>query len=260
MIQTYLLESAVLPDPLFDGAQGEWNERLSNERMEKIRRIKHAGTRKQSFAAGLLLEQLLHHYAPGAKIQTSDYGKPFCRGIPFNLSHTADAVIVSICGSDPHVCIGCDIERIKPYERRIARRFFTGAEYESLEAETDEQAQAALFCRYWTKKESVMKLTGLGMSLPMDLYDVQGDRAAVDIEKARRWYEKCLLNGKEKPGFAQAAERLFYQSQRLFLKEYRYKDYCIAVCSLSDAFAPQIKRLYFDGQRLRRSYQDRYEK
>ncbi len=265
MIQTYVLDSAALPDPFGEQAapDGQWEGRLSGERLEQIRRIRHPGARKQSLGAGLLLEHMRRRIVPDVRIQKNAYGKPFCTGVPFNLSHTADAVILSVWESagrledaaqpcaDLEFCefgIGCDIERVKPYEPRIARRFFTRAEYESLEALQEERAQAELFYRYWTKKESVMKLAGLGISLPMDLYDVRGAKVSVDTKKARQWYWQCIRKGQEKPGFEKAAEIVLHRG--MFLKEYRYQEYCITVCSTRDAFAPEMIPMYFNGQRL----------
>lgn len=261
MIQTYLLDSAALPDPLGKGLPGAESGMygLSAERMEKIKRIRHPGTRKQSFGAGLLTAYMLGRLAPGAVIRTNSYGKPACAGVPFNLSHTKDAVILSVMESGEGmaqplekdacaVCIGCDIERIKPYEPRVAKRFFTAAEYQSLEEESGAEAQAELFYRYWTKKESVMKLTGLGMRLPMDLYDVRGSQVVLDTEKALLWHVKSKEHGNEE--FAQAAEVFLHQ--KLFFEEYRYKEYCITVCSISCRFAPEIGIMEFGGgQKLR---------
>lgn len=279
MIQTYLLDSAALPDPLGKGLPGAESGMygLSAERMEKIKRIRHPGTRKQSFGAGLLTAYMLGRLAPGAVIRTNSYGKPACAGVPFNLSHTKDAVILSVmesgegmaqplekdacagcdlkgradtcagCGMDG-VCIGCDIERIQPYEPRVAKRFFTAAEYQSLEEESGAEAQAELFYRYWTKKESVMKLTGLGIRLPMDLYDVRGSQVVLDTEKALLWHVKSKEHGNEE--YAQAAEVFLHQ--KLFFEEYRYKEYCITVCSISCRFAPEISIMEFEGgQKLR---------
>lgn len=281
MIQTYLLDSAALPDPLGKGLPGAETGMygLSAERMEKIRRIRHPGTRKQSFGAGLLTAYMLERLAPEAVIRTSCYGKPACAGVPFNLSHTKDAVILSVmdsggkmakpfhkdacagcnwkgradacicCGLDG-VCIGCDIERVQTYRPQIARRFFTAAEYQSLEAASGAEAQAELFYRYWTKKESVMKLTGLGMRLPMELYDVRSRQVVLDTEKALLWYGKNREQEQGKREFAQAAEVLLHR--KLLFKEYRYKEYCIAVCSIFGGFAPEIGIMeYGGGQKLR---------
>ncbi len=239
MIQTYVLNTGELPDRLDYPAQWEaYMQKMPPERVEKIRRIRHEETKKQSFGAGLLLHDVCKRLAPGEEITYAAYGKPACADLPFNLSHTKDVVILSVWEgiNREEVMIGCDIEQIQPYQAEIAGRVFTRAEYHSLQAVQNPQEQAELFYRYWTKKESVMKLTGLGLSLPMDLYDVRGSQPVVDFEKTYTWYEKELKKGQIKEGFTQAVETLLYR--KMYFKEYRYPPCCITVCSTMEQFAP----------------------
>lgn len=226
---------------------------LPAQRMEKILRIRHPDVRKQSLGAGLLLHKVLGTLAPEAEMTYGSYGKPLCAGIPFNLSHTRGAAALSIwdctdtapgagVSKEAAGClIGCDIEQVRPYQPGVARRFFTEAEYQSLEAARDPQVQAEWFCRYWTRKESVMKLTGLGLSLPMNLYDVRGRQAAVDMEGTLAWYEKGMKKGQVPAEYRQAADILLHQA--LYFQEYRYRDCFITVCSVLDQFAPFYERL-----------------
>lgn len=282
MIVTYLLDIRTLPDPMeekgiLDG--------LPPERIEKISRLRHPASRKQSLGAGLLLEHGLHQSAAfcgdkkqgvyGAEIceklyryngkqedrraapviSRGVYGKPYLAdsgmsrttqdmfyAIPFNLSHTGRYVIASVmfcgeCGMRSDAVIGCDIEQVKHYNPRIARRFFTQAEYRQLE-DADARQQAELFCRYWTRKESVLKMTGLGMSLPMDLFEISSGSVTVpDQERLKAWREAA--EGKAQSEAFGAAEKLLLGSA-VYLKEYRYDGCCITVCSTYDRFAPQI--------------------
>jgi len=245
MIQTYLLTTDSLPDP--EKHPTAWEaclRRLPAERIGNIRRMRHTEQKEQSLGAGLLIQDMLKRLALQAEITYEAYGKPVCQQIPFNLSHTREAVILSVWeGSrergDAGIFIGCDIEQIKPYQKGIAKRFFTEAESAGLEAIGDPAVQAERFCRYWTKKESVMKLTGLGLSLPMQLYDVQDRQAAVDRSKTRIWYEKgCqkeFETERKKAEFVQAANLLL--EKKLCFKEYRYQGCCISVCATVDRFA-----------------------
>ena len=245
MITTYWIDSSTLPDLSEDAA--EWEaclQRLPKERAEKIRRIRHPESRKQSLGAGLLLGEVLGRLAPQAVITHLPYGKPVCTQIPFNLSHTKDRVILSVWESsrqffaeeDRDYLTGCDIEQIRPYQPRLARRFFTEAEYDSLEAVKDPQTQAELFCRYWTKKESVIKLTGLGMSLPLNLFDVQGSQVRADPAPVLEWCTQATENiPKEKEREIRRVARILLE-KRLFFKEYRCQQYCATVCSLTECF------------------------
>lgn len=237
MIRTYVLRTDMLPDE--SSQSKEWEacmRKVSKERAEKIRRIRHAQAKKQSLGAGLLLRYVSRQKGSETRITHGAYGKPACAEVPFNLSHTEDAVILSIWeGEDTsEVMIGCDIEKVRTYRPGVARRFFTSEEYRSLEAMCDPQAQAEWFCRYWTKKESVMKMTGLGLSLPMDLYDIRGSQAVAAYEKICAWYEKELKKGQIKTELARAAHILLQET--MYLKEYCYERCRIAVCSTSDQF------------------------
>lgn len=237
MITTYLLDSSALPDPL---QCPETLAALPEGRAEKICRLKHPDARRQSFGAGLLLQYIL---GQGAKIHYNGFGKPLSAQAVFNLSHSGGYIILSICKDtrireDGSTCIGCDIETIKAYNRKTAKRFFTETEYRYLESISDTAIQAEHFSCYWTKKESVLKLTGLGMSLPMDCFDVSSsDRPIADIKKLTAWSAVGKDNGHAEE-YAKAASLLLHVP--LYFKEYRYGGCCITVCSSLDSFAQEI--------------------
>ena len=67
------------------------------------------------------------------------------------------------------VPVGCDVERIQPIELDIARRYFFGSEYESIASVTDDERYDR-FYRFWTLKESFVKLKGDGLSRPLDSF------------------------------------------------------------------------------------------
>ncbi len=240
-IQTYLMDSSALPDPL---DVPEKLHTLARDRVEKIYRIRHLETRKQSFGAGLLLD-----YALGQQIGIrrpyllafNSYGKPVCGQAVFNLSHTEHFVIVSIWEKtcleeiETGLSIGCDIEPVRMYQPKIARRFFTENEYACLE-KAEKQTRDEQFCRYWTRKESVIKMTGLGMSLPIDLFDIsQKSKIIPDRQKLAAWQE---TETGQRPENRQAANLL--QSGKIFFGEYSYEGCCITVCSTVDRFAPKL--------------------
>lgn len=255
MITTYWMDSSSLPDLSKDPT--EWNaclQRLPRERAEKIRCIRHPDSRKQSLGAGLLLQEALDRLAPSAKISALPYGKPVCKQAAFNLSHTKDRVILSIWEGgrlplekeDRDYLIGCDIEPVRPCRLHIAQRFFTESEYRSLEAVKDPRIQDEWFCRYWTKKESVIKLTGLGMSLPLHLFDVQGSQVRADPEQILTWSSKASENvQKDKRLEIQKITEILLE-KLLFFKEYRLQEYCVTVCSMADCFGPDLQRYPLD--------------
>lgn len=88
----------------------------------------------------------------------------------YNTSHSGG---IAVCGLSDHP-IGIDIQKVpKNTEHifRIAKRFFSASEQESLQALQDANEPAAmcrLFCRYWTARESYIKLIGRGLAEPFE--------------------------------------------------------------------------------------------
>ena len=141
---------------------------LSDARKEKILRYKMEHSRKQGLAAGLLLKYVLEsRYLSMEDISYGQNGKPQMQGLHFNLSHSKDIVICAV--SDKNV--GCDVEAIATVKEGIAERFFTENENNYLKSFKAEEKMSEFF-RLWTIKESYMKLTGEGMSLLLQGFDV----------------------------------------------------------------------------------------
>ena len=93
-------------------------------------------------------------------IRRNKYGKPYVNNIPesfFNISHTENVFCVAISDSE----IGVDIEKIKPQNINIAKRFFDKFEIDYI-LSNDNQDRA--FGEIWTKKEAYIKCTGEGLS------------------------------------------------------------------------------------------------
>ena len=108
-------------------------------------------------------------------IDKNKYGKPFLVNFPnvhYNISHTKGLVVCAI--SDNYV--GIDVERIKPFNKRIVERFFSENEREYIFASKENQDER--FAEIWTKKESYVKWIGKGMAIPIDSFDVLSFRKA----------------------------------------------------------------------------------
>ena len=133
-------------------------------------------------------EQLVFDYSP--------HGKPSldgARAFSFNLSHTEGRAALALVRARE---IGIDVEQIRPQAdaRKIAERFFSVRERESLRAFSSEALDHAFF-RCWTRKEAYIKAKGEGLSIPLHQFDVsltEGEPAVLlgtrpDPEEARRW-------------------------------------------------------------------------
>ena len=201
-VRLCLLEVSFLEDPeTFDACL----KRLSAFRKEKTMKYRPLTSRCLSLGAGLALDCLLNAYGLAERDMVytlSEKEKPAFAGYPdllFNLSHSGKAALACMGrrlppggipsqaasstgsgrrgasgenGSGEHHPdikeLGCDIEQISSRDHmNIARYHFHPAEYKRLLQISEPQKRADTFCRLWTLKESLLKATGEGLSLPM---------------------------------------------------------------------------------------------
>lgn len=100
-------------------------------------------------------------------------GKPYFPAFPgfhYNISHSGSYVVCAVCDQP----VGIDLQQIPDQAERavkIAKRFFSPQEQEALQelrGRNETGALCRLFCRYWTARESYIKLTGRGLSEPFE--------------------------------------------------------------------------------------------
>lgn len=97
------------------------------------------------------------------------FGKPYiymdgkAHKVKFNLSHTADKLIVAVC---PSVQLGVDIEKWngKIDYKMLAKECFSEVEY-LYWLGLPEGEKTQVFYQFWTRKESFVKAVGTGISL-----------------------------------------------------------------------------------------------
>jgi 4'-phosphopantetheinyl transferase len=146
---------------------------------ERVRgeRFLLADDRRDFAAAHVLLRHALSSCAAVApadwQFTTNEYGKPLVvmpdqafQGITFSLSHTKGLVA---CAVTRDARVGVDVERARGMSDLldVARRCFAPAEARSLEAMSPDDRQSR-FVELWTLKESYLKATGRGLSVPLD--------------------------------------------------------------------------------------------
>lgn len=154
---------------------------VRKERQEKVDALRFKKDKNLSLGVGLLLKKalLLHGVDyENAAFSVEDMGKTVLpgSGICFNLSHSENRVLCAVSSED----VGCDIERIKETDLTIAKRFFHESEARVIAEEPDPEKRLILFYRFWTLKESYQKATGLGFSLPLNLFRIDlGDPVTV---------------------------------------------------------------------------------
>jgi len=194
---------------------------LSEDETQRAARFHFPADRDRFIAAHGCLRDILTRYLPleprQLSFSTNAHGKPHLStgllrvsseyGLDFNLSHSRDFALVAITRNRQ---VGVDIEYIREeiFREEIARRFFSEQEVSELLSLPSEQREAAFF-NCWTRKEAYIKAHGLGLSLPLDSFDVSlapGEPATLratrpDPQEALRWTLKHL---EVQPGYAAA--------------------------------------------------------
>lgn len=182
----------------------KWNilnktfQRLTPERRKKVNAIRFLEDKLCSAGAGVLLDLGLKKYGLTAAEEEIAYKetagngsaykgskKPYLKHHPeicFNLSHSGSMVMAAFSAHE----VGCDIEKIGKENLKLAKRFFHPEEWKVLEG-TDDKKE--LFYRYWTLKESLMKVTGEGMGLPLNGFCIRLEKEPITVE----------MNGELKP-------------------------------------------------------------
>ena len=82
----------------------------------------------------------------------------------FNISHSGDFVALAISDNE----VGCDIQEIKSYNPRVAKRNYCPEETAFIENSENKDES---FIKLWALKESVLKFTGMGISGGLSNYD-----------------------------------------------------------------------------------------
>jgi len=115
--------------------------------------FKNEARRKQWIACRILLTTLLND--PDAEIIYNETGKPFIRNNhhKISISHSGDLAAVAI--SYTHA-VGIDIEKIRDRVDRVANRFLSKVEMDSIGKEN----RLEKLHIYWGAKESLYKLAG----------------------------------------------------------------------------------------------------
>jgi 4'-phosphopantetheinyl transferase len=149
---------------------------LSPEELERADRIGNPERRHGFLVARAMVRGVLAHElgadAAALRFAVGPHGKPFLDppALRFNLSHSGDVVVVAVADDRE---VGVDVERIKPAidHAALARRFFSPLENEQL-ATLAPSLQHAAFFAAWTRKEALVKAWGVGLSLPLNRFDV----------------------------------------------------------------------------------------
>ena len=150
-------------------------------RYAKAMRYRFERDRLLCLGAGLLMMDVLG-IRDEEELRFGPFGKPYAPGRQtFSISHSGSRCILA-CGGEAQ--IGADLEEIKPRHLDLAKRVFTGNEQIWMAEDPEER-----FFMLWTWKESVMKATGMGMTLTPESFEVLPFAEGKPVRIAdRNWY------------------------------------------------------------------------
>ena len=155
---------AVLPDKeAFAAAYAE----LPEWRRRKCDSLRFEADRRRSVAAWELLRRMLAEQGVRAEtlsVTENEFGKPAfdpSLGVHFNLSHAGERVM-AVVGEGP---VGCDVERIAPFDEAVARQCLTDKELTEVKRAPLGQERDRAFVRLWVRKEAYVKAVGRGFAI-----------------------------------------------------------------------------------------------
>lgn len=154
-------------------------------RREKVDRIRLGEAKRLSLCAGTLLDEALRAYGVAdaeMDFAEGEHGKPFLPlrpDVQFSLSHSGTLAMCAVADKP----VGCDVQRVSPRSLRLAERFFSPAEQRVIFSLPSDMEQQAMFYRIWTLKESFIKCIGLGLSMPLDSFDLFPDGGAIILRQ-----------------------------------------------------------------------------
>lgn len=157
-------------------------ETLSADEETRATRFYFEKDRRHFIVARGILRALLACYlqatAAELRFAYNEYGKPVLQfperqpALNFNLSHSHELALYAFAYER---AIGVDIEYMRPLSSGeyidLARHFFSPGECATLDS-LPESARRQAFFNCWTRKESYIKARGMGLSIPLDSFDV----------------------------------------------------------------------------------------
>ncbi len=145
-------------------------------------------TEQTAFTRKLLLDALEREYGIHRlpRMESTTLGKPFFPDHPeifFNYSHSKTAA-ACVLSRNP---AGIDLEQLRSYQGKTARRFCSEPEWNWLQSQEDLDKA---WIQIWTLKEAWLKYTGTGIRTDLQKVDVS------DALRKEKGYEKRRMNEK----------------------------------------------------------------
>jgi 4'-phosphopantetheinyl transferase len=163
----------------------EYKESLDPVEQDRAKRFRFKQDRERFILGHGLLRSLLGSYLKrdGSLIRLArgPFGKPYLerKKLRFNFSDTKDAVLIGFTTGQE---LGVDIETLARDVDHVAvsEHYFTRPEITAIQAAGDEAKSR--FLDFWTRKEAVLKASGVGIMDDLRSLRVDGERNTAVIE------------------------------------------------------------------------------
>ncbi|QDU57773.1 4'-phosphopantetheinyl transferase family protein [Aeoliella mucimassa] len=155
-----------------DAAEQQWHNQLATTALKQRYAGAHLGMRR-------VLASYLQVAPQQVAYHISQLGKPSLPGseLHFNLSHTSSQVLLAVSKSN----VGIDCEQLREVTTRdsLASKHFTTEELAAYHQSPATEA-VRYFFQTWTRKEAIVKLTGLGLTARVEQLNTQAGEQSVN--------------------------------------------------------------------------------
>lgn len=217
MINIYIAKVPCLIDTYL---YNEFLLQISTLKRKKIKKYTQTEDKYRTLMADLLVRYIIQTKLKidnrNIAFNYNSYGKPYLynhNGFFFNVSHSGNWVVCITHTNE----VGVDIEKVQPIDIDIYEPIFKKEEFKDIIANNNKLYR---FYELWTKKESVVKFMGKGLSIPFKTFSVM---------------ENTIQNIKE-----------LDINYKIHFKQYRIgSEYIISGCATDECFPEKIEIVSF---------------
>ncbi|WP_368993905.1 4'-phosphopantetheinyl transferase superfamily protein [Caldifermentibacillus hisashii] len=153
-------------------------EIVGQKKAQKLRRYQR-NDQYCSLIGEMLLRKYLwdNRWEKNIVLKENEFGKPYVRGIEFNISHSGSWVVCAVCDQR----VGIDIEKVYDFDINLVTHFFHPYEINWIH-QVNGIEKINRFFKIWTKKESFIKAVGEGLSIDLSSFSViRKDQMGINI-------------------------------------------------------------------------------
>lgn len=199
----------LVPGNIYKDLKNYRNFLLSENEQKRAKKFRFRKDHDLFVIGRCITKILLAYYTDrspeSVKIIPDSFGKPTCEmNLFFNISHSDDQLLLGFSNSE----IGVDIERIDSTvdTEGISKSHFSEIELQKMmTCPSDKRAET--FFEIWTKKESLIKGIGKGLSIPLQNFNVthQNGKVLWKFSNEKNYGNWYVRNIETKQGFKAAS-------------------------------------------------------